>query len=59
MKIASKILPVAYPNCTFSFCETLFPNFDSDFIIIEKLKVKIVSEKSKLHENRVYFSFII
>ena len=59
MKIASRILSDIYPNCLLSFCEAMFPRIDSDFVVIEKLKVKIVTEKSKLHENRVYFSFII
>jgi len=59
MRIASYILGKAFPGFTCSHCETMFPTYDSRFIVIKKFGVNIVAEKSTLHENRIYCSFFI
>jgi hypothetical protein len=59
MRIANYILSMAFPGFRFSHCETMFPNYNSQFIVIKKLGINIVAEKSTIHENRIYFSFFI
>lgn len=59
MRIAQKMLNKIYPDFKLSFCETIFPRYDSNLFLVEKLKVKIVFEKSTLKENLLYFSFVI
>ena len=59
MRIANSILKQVYPEFKFIHCEAIFPRIDSNYTIIEKLKVKIVTEKLTGIENRIYFSFII
>jgi hypothetical protein len=59
MRIAQKIMLPLFPGFTLSYCEYMFPNHNSNFFIVERLGVKIVFEKSTIHEDRIYFSFFI
>ena len=59
MRIANYILSSVFPGYVFSHCQSMFPNYDSNFIVIKKWGINIVAEKSTLHENKVYFSFFI
>lgn len=59
MRIANKLLTKQFPDYKFIHCECMFPQYDSKFIVIKRLKVNIVCEVSTIHSNRIFFSFFI
>lgn len=59
MRIAHNILSKVFPDCKYIHCESMFPQFDSKFVHINRLGVNIAAERSTLHDNAIFYTFYL